>query len=201
MKREYENPTPIQMQCIPALMAGRDVIGIAETGSGKTLAYVLPMLRHILDQIPLKEGEGPIALVIAPTRELTVQIHQEVNKFMKNLNMRSTAVYGGTGIGAQLSALRRGTEVVVCTPGRFIDVLTLSNGKVVNLKRVTYVVLDEADRMFDMGFEPQIAAILKNIRPDKQAALFSATFPQHIEGITNKCTDMCPIMSIDGTYT
>lgn len=116
-KRDYTEPFPIQMQAIPALMAGRDVIGIAETGSGKTLAYLLPLLRHILDQPPLRNGEGPMGLILAPTRELAVQIQKEASRFAKILNLRSVAVYGGTGIGEQLSALKRGAEIIVATPG------------------------------------------------------------------------------------
>eukprot|EP00922_Rhytidocystis_sp_ex-Travisia-forbesii_P056685 GHVS01083865.1.p1 GENE.GHVS01083865.1~~GHVS01083865.1.p1 ORF type:complete len:849 (+),score=135.40 GHVS01083865.1:158-2704(+) len=185
-RRRYESPFPIQMQCIPALMAGRDVIGIAETGSGKTLAYLLPMLRHVLDQPPLKDGDGPVAMVIAPTRELTVQIYQETSKFCRDVELRVVAVYGGTGIGSQLGMLRRGCEIVVATPGRLIDVLTLSNGKVTNLRRISILILDEADRMFDMGFEPQIAALTRNIRIDRQTAMFSATFPPHIEALARQ---------------
>ena len=117
-------------------MSGRDLIGIAETGSGKTLAYILPMLRHVLDQRALKEGEGPIALIMSPTRELAFQIFTEVKSFAKYLNLRVTCAYGGAGIGHQISELRRGSEIVVCTPGRMIDILCLSNGKITNLKRV-----------------------------------------------------------------
>ncbi|XP_061385323.1 uncharacterized protein LOC133320742 [Danaus plexippus] len=185
-KREYQKLFPIQMQALPTLMAGRDTLGIAETGSGKTLAYLLPLLRHILDQPPLRPGEGPIGLILAPTRELTVQIHREVHVFAKPLSLISVPVYGGTGIGSQLSALKRGAYVVVATPGRLIDVLTINNGKIINLRRVTFVILDEADRMFDMGFEPQIMSILKTIRPDAQKALFSATFPPYIESLAKK---------------
>eukprot|EP00375_Theileria_parva_P000890 XP_763560.1 ATP-dependent RNA helicase [Theileria parva strain Muguga] len=185
-KREYEKPFPIQMQCIPALMCGRDVIGIAETGSGKTLAFLLPGIRHVLDQPPLRESDGMIVLIIAPTRELVIQISNECAKFSKSVGLRTLAVYGGAGIGEQLNALKRGAEIVVGTPGRLIDVLTLSKGKVTNLRRVTYLVLDEADRMFDMGFAPQISAIVGNIRPDRQTALFSATFPLMIENLAKK---------------
>lgn len=117
-KREYTEPFPIQMQALPALMAGRDVIGVAETGSGKTLAYLLPLLRHILDQPKIKTGEGPIGMILAPTRELVVQIQRETHRFARVLGLRTVACYGGTGIGEQLSALKRGAEIVVATPGR-----------------------------------------------------------------------------------
>ncbi|KAK2196112.1 bifunctional Helicase superfamily 1-2 [Babesia duncani] len=185
-KREYEKPFPIQMQCIPALMCGRDIIAIAETGSGKTLAFLLPLIRHVLDQPKLRENDGMIGLIIAPTRELVIQISNESSKLSKIVGLTTTAVYGGAAIGEQLNMLKRGTEIVCGTPGRLIDVLTISNGKVTNLKRTTFVVLDEADRMFDMGFSPQISAIVENIRPDRQTALFSATFPPNIENLAKQ---------------
>ena len=134
--KSFKNPFPIQAQAIPCIMSGRDVIGIAETGSGKTLAYILPMLRHILDQQPLKEGDGPIAMILAPTRELAVQIYTEIKSFAKHLDLRLTCAYGGSGIGPQISELRRGVEICVATPGRLIEILCLSNGKITNLRRV-----------------------------------------------------------------
>ncbi|KTF91459.1 hypothetical protein cypCar_00048848 [Cyprinus carpio] len=155
-KHNYEKPTPIQAQAIPAIMSGRDLIGIAKTGSGKTIAFLLPMFRHILDQRPLGEAEGPIAVIMTPTRELALQITKECKKFSKSLGLRVVCVYGGTGISEQIAELKRGAEIIVCTPGRMIDMLGANNGRVTNLRRATYVVMDEADRMFDMGFEPQI---------------------------------------------
>ncbi|OMO90887.1 hypothetical protein COLO4_18817 [Corchorus olitorius] len=180
-KLNYEKPMPIQAQALPIIMSGRDCIGIAKTGSGKTLAFVLPMLRHIKDQPPVVSGDGPIGLIMAPTRELVQQIHSDIRKFAKVLGIRCVPVYGGSGVAQQISELKRGTEIVVCTPGRMIDVLCTSGGKITNLHRVTYLVLDEADRMFDMGFQPQITCILQNIRPDRQTVLFSATFPRQVE--------------------
>ncbi|ORM41251.1 DEAD-box ATP-dependent RNA helicase 42 [Babesia sp. Xinjiang] len=184
--RNYEKPFPIQMQCIPALMCGRDVLAIAETGSGKTIAYLLPAIRHALYQPKLRENEGMIVLIIAPTRELASQIGVESAKLCKLVGLRTKAVYGGAPIGEQLNALKRGAEIVCGTPGRLIEVLTISNGKVTNLRRVTFVVIDEADRMFDLGFSPQITAIVDNVRPDRQTALFSATFPPSIEALAKK---------------
>lgn len=185
-KHNYEKPTPIQTQAIPAVMSGRDTIGIAKTGSGKTLAFVLPLLRHILDQPELSDTDGPIALIMGPTRELVMQIGKETKKFTKSLNLRVVCVYGGTGISEQIAELKRGAEIIVCTPGRMIDMLTANNGKVTNLRRVTYVVLDEADRMFDMGFEPQVMKIIENIRPDRQIVMFSATFPRQMEALARR---------------
>lgn len=182
----YEKPTPIQMQALPTLMSGRDVIGVAKTGSGKTVAFLLPMFRHIKDQPPLKDGEGPIGLIMTPTRELAVQIHRDCKAFLKTMNLRSVCAYGGAPISEQIAELKRGAEIVVCTPGRMIDLLAANQGRVTNLKRVTYVVLDEADRMFDMGFEPQVMKIFANMRPDKQTILFSATMPRIIDALTKK---------------
>ncbi|XP_068600305.1 probable ATP-dependent RNA helicase DDX46 isoform X2 [Brachionichthys hirsutus] len=185
-KHSYEKPTPIQAQAIPAIMSGRDLIGIAKTGSGKTIAFLLPMFRHIMDQGPLEEAEGPIAVIMTPTRELALQITKECKKFSKALGLRVVCVYGGTGISEQIAELKRGAEIIVCTPGRMIDMLGANSGRVTNLRRVTYVVLDEADRMFDMGFEPQVMRIVDNIRPDRQTVMFSATFPRAMEALARR---------------
>ncbi|XP_046847023.1 LOW QUALITY PROTEIN: probable ATP-dependent RNA helicase DDX46 [Xenia sp. Carnegie-2017] len=185
-KCNYEKPTPIQAQAIPCVMSGRDMIGIAKTGSGKTLAFLIPMLRHVLDQPVLERDDGPIAIIMTPTRELALQIHREAKKFCKPLLLRVTCVYGGTGISEQIAELKRGAEIIVCTPGRMIDMLTANNGRVTNCRRCTYLVLDEADRMFDMGFEPQVTKILDCIRPDRQTVLFSATFPRQMEALARK---------------
>jgi ATP-dependent RNA helicase DDX46/PRP5 len=185
-KCHYLQPTPIQAQAIPAIMGGRDVIGVAKTGSGKTIAFLLPMFRHIMDQRPLAINEGPIAIVMTPTRELAVQIYNECRKFAKILNLEVVCAYGGSAIKDQIADLKRGAEIVICTPGRMIDLLCANSGRVINLKRVTYLVLDEADRMFDMGFEPQVMRIINNIRPDRQTVMFSATFPRSMEALARR---------------
>uniref|UniRef100_A0A8D3A395 Probable ATP-dependent RNA helicase DDX46 n=1 Tax=Scophthalmus maximus TaxID=52904 RepID=A0A8D3A395_SCOMX len=185
-KHGYEKPTPIQAQAIPAIMSGRDLIGIAKTGSGKTIAFLLPMFRHIMDQRPLEESEGPISVIMTPTRELALQITKECKKFSKSLGLRVVCVYGGTGISEQIAELKRGAEIIVCTPGRMIDMLGANSGRVTNLRRSTYVVLDEADRMFDMGFEPQVMRIVDNVRPDRQTVMFSATFPRAMEALARR---------------
>ncbi|OAQ96640.1 hypothetical protein LLEC1_03866, partial [Akanthomyces lecanii] len=182
----FEKPTSIQMQAIPALMSGRDVVGVAKTGSGKTMAFLLPMFRHIKDQPPLKESEGPVGLIMTPTRELATQIHRDCKPFLKMMGLRAVCAYGGAPIRDQIAELKRGAEIIVCTPGRMIDLLAANQGRVTNLRRVTYVVLDEADRMFDMGFEPQVMKIFANMRPDKQTILFSATMPRIIDSLTKK---------------
>jgi ATP-dependent RNA helicase DDX46/PRP5 len=182
----YTAPTSIQSQAIPAIMSGRDVIGVAKTGSGKTVAFLIPMFRHIKDQRPLENMEGPVSLIMTPTRELATQIHKDCKPFLKALNLRAVCAYGGAPIKDQIADLKRGAEIIVCTPGRMIDLLAANGGRVTNLRRVTYVVLDEADRMFDMGFEPQVMKILANVRPDKQTVLFSATFPRNMEALARK---------------
>jgi len=185
-KAGFDKPLPIQAQALPVIMSGRDCIGIAKTGSGKTLAFVLPMLRHIKDQRPVQSGDGPIGLIMAPTRELVQQIGKEIKRFTKFLDLTCVCVYGGSGVANQINELKRSCEIVVCTPGRMIDLLVTSNGKITNLRRVTFLVLDEADRMFDMGFEPQITRIVSNIRPDRQTVMFSATFPRQVEMLARK---------------
>ena len=175
-----------QAQTVPAIMLGRDIIGVARTGSGKTLAFLLPMIRHVRDQPQPAEGEGPIALIMAPARELAVQIYREARKLAKPMGLRVACVYGGSSVREQIAQLKAGASICVCTPGRMIDVLCMNSGRLVGLSRVTYVVLDEADRMFDMGFEPQITRILNNTRPDRQTVLFSATFPRHVESLARK---------------
>uniref|UniRef100_A0A7E4VVU6 Probable ATP-dependent RNA helicase DDX46 n=1 Tax=Panagrellus redivivus TaxID=6233 RepID=A0A7E4VVU6_PANRE len=188
-KLGYTKPTPIQSQAVPAILSGRDVIGIAKTGSGKTLAFLLPMFRHILDQEELDELDGPIALIMAPTRELALQTWREATKFATPMKLRVVCVYGGVGISEQIADLKRGAEIVVCTAGRMIDMLVANNGRVTNLRRCTYLVMDEADRMFDMGFEPQVMKIINNIRPDRQTVMFSATFPKTMEALARKVLD------------
>ncbi|KAH6636660.1 Pre-mRNA-processing ATP-dependent RNA helicase PRP5 [Chaetomium tenue] len=182
----YEKPTSIQMQALPVIMSGRDVIGVAKTGSGKTMAFVLPMLRHIKDQDPVSGDDGAIALIMTPTRELCTQIYSDLLPFAKALKLRAIAAYGGNAIKDQIAELKRGAEIIVATPGRMIDLLAANSGRVTNLKRATYLVLDEADRMFDMGFEPQVMKIFNNVRPDRQTILFSATMPRIIDALTKK---------------
>lgn len=178
----FTAPTAIQSQGWPMALSGRDVVGIAETGSGKTLTYSLPAIVHINAQPLLSPGDGPIVLVLAPTRELAVQIQQEMTKFGKSSRIRNTCVYGGVPRGQQIRDLARGVEICIATPGRLIDML--ESGKT-NLRRVTYLVLDEADRMLDMGFEPQIRKILSQIRPDRQTCMWSATWPKEVRQLAS----------------
>lgn len=175
----FTEPTPIQAQSWPILFSGRDLVGIAKTGSGKTLAFMLPALIHISMEAPLKPGDGPICLVLAPTRELAQQIETEALKFTSTTT-RIGCIYGGAPKGSQLGMLRQGVHILVATPGRLIDFVEI---KRVNLFRVTYLVLDEADRMLDMGFEPQVRAVCGQIRPERQTLMFSATWPREIQSL------------------
>ncbi|KAB2015762.1 hypothetical protein ERO13_D08G050600v2 [Gossypium hirsutum] len=182
-KQGYEKPTTIQCQALPIVLSGRDVIGIAKTGSGKTASFVLPMIVHIMDQPELQKEEGPIGLICAPTRELAHQIFLEAKKFAKAYGIRASAVYGGMSKLDQFKELKAGCEIVVATPGRLIDMLKM---KALTMTRATYLVLDEADRMFDLGFEPQIRSIVGQIRPDRQTLLFSATMPRKVEKLARE---------------
>lgn len=176
----FPKPTAIQCQGWPMALSGRDMIGIASTGSGKTLSYCLPAILHINAQPLLSPGDGPIVLVLAPTRELAVQIQQECSKFGASSRIRNTCIYGGAPKGQQIRDLARGAEICIATPGRLIDMLETNK---TNLRRVTYLVLDEADRMLDMGFEPQIRKIVDQIRPDRQTLMWSATWPKEVQAL------------------
>jgi len=178
----FDAPTPIQCQAWPMALTGRDMVAIAQTGSGKTISFALPAMLHINAQPLLSPGDGPIALVLAPTRELAVQIQQECTKFGSNSRIRNTAIYGGAPKGPQIRDLQRGVEIVIATPGRLIDMLETQK---TNLRRVTYLVMDEADRMLDMGFEPQIRKIVGQIRPERQTLMFSATWPKDVQKLAN----------------
>uniref|UniRef100_A0A4W5MRD7 RNA helicase n=1 Tax=Hucho hucho TaxID=62062 RepID=A0A4W5MRD7_9TELE len=177
LSQDFKEPTSIQSQGFPLALSGRDMVGIAQTGSGKTLAYLLPAMVHINHQPYLERGDGPICLVLAPTRELAQQVQQVAHDYGKTSRIKSTCVYGGAPKGPQIRDLERGTEICIATPGRLIDFLEA--GKT-NLRRCTYLVLDEADRMLDMGFEPQIRKIVDQIRPDRQTLMWSATWPKDV---------------------
>ena len=170
----YQQPTPIQVSAIPVAMAGHDLIGTAQTGTGKTAAFVLPILHKLLKG----HSKRVRALIVTPTRELAEQIHETIGSFKQGTNLRSVTVYGGVGAKSQIDALRRGVDIVVACPGRLLD--HIQNGHA-NLKYVEVLVLDEADRMLDMGFLPDIKRILKHLPAQRQTMLFSATFPKEIE--------------------
>lgn len=176
----WEEPTGIQAQGWPIALSGRDMVGIASTGSGKTLAYILPAAVHIVHQPRIQRGDGPIALILAPTRELAQQIQSVAQAYSARGFIRNTCLFGGSPKGPQARDLEKGVEIVIATPGRLIDFLERGT---TNLRRCTYLVLDEADRMLDMGFEPQIRKIIEQIRPDRQVLMWSATWPKEIQAL------------------
>ena len=170
----YETATPIQEAAIPAALRGRDIIGTAQTGTGKTAAFVLPILNRLLDG----PRGMPRALIVTPTRELAEQIHQVVRALSAGTKLRSTTIYGGVGANRQIKALKDGVDILVATPGRLLD---LVQQRYARLERIEVLVLDEADRMFDMGFLPDVRRIIKAVPAQRQTMLFSATFPSEVE--------------------
>lgn len=173
-KNDIQVPTPIQAAVLPVALEGRDVIAIAQTGTGKTLAYVLPLLVRIAQG---KAGRNQL-LVLTPTRELAVQVHHVIEEYGKALRIRSVCVYGGVNLEQQARALRRGCPVIVATPGRLLDHMERGN---VRFNELEALVFDEADRMLDMGFLPDIRRILRTVPAERQTLLCSATFPREIE--------------------
>lgn len=171
-KLNFTVPTPIQEKSIPTVIEGKDLIGIAQTGTGKTLAFGVPMVQAAL--------RGVSGLVVLPTRELAFQVHDVLQKIGGPLGVRTAVLVGGESIGRQIQALRRSPHIIICTPGRMIDHL---NQKTVKLSSVKMLVLDEADRMLDMGFAPQLKTILQTVPRERQTVLFSATMPQNIIAI------------------
>ncbi len=174
----YTSPTPIQQQAIPSVMAGCDVMGLAQTGTGKTAAFVLPILHRLM------QGErGRVrALIVAPTRELAEQINESINQLGRQTRLKSITVYGGVGVNPQIEKLKQGVEIVVACPGRLLDHI---NQGTINLSKLEVLVLDEADQMFDMGFLPDIRRILKHIPQERQTLLFSATMPDDIRRLAH----------------
>ncbi|KAL3877627.1 hypothetical protein ACJMK2_035328 [Sinanodonta woodiana] len=179
-QHQWTEPTPIQAFGWPTALSGRDMVGIAQTGSGKTAAFILPAIVHINHQPYLERGDGPICLVLVPTRELAQQVQEVATLFGHTSQIRNVCVYGGAPKGPQIRDLERGAEICIATPGRLIDFL--ESGKT-NLQRTTYLVLDEADRMLDMGFEPQIRKIVEQVRPDRQTLMWSATWPKEVKSL------------------
>ncbi|HKJ01140.1 MAG TPA: DEAD/DEAH box helicase [Longimicrobiales bacterium] len=172
-------PTPIQAKAIPPGLDGKDVVGIAQTGTGKTGAFMIPALER------LKAGKGLQVLVLCPTRELAQQVADDTASLAKGTSVRVEAIFGGVGYGPQIEALEKGFEVIVATPGRFIDHM---QSKRVNLSEVRYLVLDEADRMLDMGFRPQIEQCLRGMPSKRQTMLFSATMPNGVHDLASRIT-------------
>ncbi|TVU21612.1 hypothetical protein EJB05_31261, partial [Eragrostis curvula] len=186
MLREFQQagfsaPTPIQAQSWPIALKGRDIVAVAKTGSGKTLGYLLPGFM-LLKRLQQNSREGPTVLVLSPTRELATQIQDEAIKFGRSSRISSACLYGGASKGPQLRDLERGADVVVATPGRLNDILEMNK---VSLRQVAYLVLDEADRMLDMGFEPQIRKIVRQVPPKRQTLMYTATWPKEVRKIAS----------------
>jgi ATP-dependent RNA helicase RhlE len=175
----YTTPTPIQAQAIPLVMQGRDIVGLAQTGTGKTAVFVLPILHRLM-----QGGRKRVrALVVAPTRELAEQIHEEIGRLGRRTGLKSVTVYGGVGFNPQVDKLKRGAEIVVACPGRLLDHI---NRGTIDLSYLEVLVLDESDRMFDMGFLPDIRKIIKHVPAKRQTLLFSATMPDDILRLTHE---------------
>ncbi len=175
----WERPTPVQSKAIPACIDGHDIVGIAQTGTGKTGAFMIPCLQKI------KAHKGFQVLVLCPTRELAQQVCDDTRAIAKGTKIRSVAIYGGVGYGPQLDAFQKGVEVITATPGRFLD--HMGSGKV-NLDSIRTLIFDEADRMLDMGFRPQIESVLKEMPRNRQTMLFSATMPQGVHDLASRIT-------------
>ncbi len=187
--KKYVDPTPIQSKAIPVIMQGKDLIGCAQTGTGKTAGFTLPILNR------LQQGKSPSlrALVLVPTRELAMQVHDSVKTYGGNLRLRTALVYGGVGIYPQKEALRRGVDILIATPGRLMDHMRQRN---VSFKNLEVLVIDEADRMLDMGFIADIRTIIKSIPQQRQTLLFSATMPAEIQRLANEILKQPEVIEI-----
>jgi ATP-dependent RNA helicase RhlE len=179
---KYDRPTPIQEQAIPHLLAGKDLLGIAQTGTGKTAAFGLPILQSLAARKDRPEPRTARALILAPTRELAIQIAQALRVYGSNLSLRQAIVYGGVGQKSQVDAMRRGVDILVATPGRLLD---LMNQRHIRLDGVLHLVLDEADRMLDMGFIRDVKKIVAAVPRKRQTLFFSATMPNAVSGLAN----------------
>ena len=197
----YEAPTTVQAKTIPDVLAGRDVMGLAQTGTGKTAAFVLPMLNYLINS-PHGNGNGNgrgsrkmvRALIIAPTRELAEQIDENIRDLGRRTHVKSMTIYGGSSAFNQIKKLRRGVDIIVACPGRLLDHINQGH---VDLSAVQMLVLDEADRMLDMGFMPDIKRILKHVPAERQTLLFSATMPNDIRKLTRQIMDRPVVVQVD----
>lgn len=179
----YSSPTPIQSQSIPVLLEGKDILGVAQTGTGKTAAFAIPIIQGLSDQSTVKRNQRTIqALILAPTRELAIQIHESFKTYGKHLNLKSAVIFGGVSQKPQTDALSLGLDILVATPGRLLDLI---NQKHVHLNKVKYFVLDEADQMLDMGMIHDVRKIITHIPHERQTMLFSATMPKEISTLAH----------------
>ena len=182
----YTSPTPIQAQSIPGALEGRDILGAAQTGTGKTAAFGLPLLQRLAKETPPKGPRKPRALVLVPTRELAVQVADSIKAYGRHMRLNVTMIFGGVGMQPQIDNLRRGVDVLVACPGRLLDHLDSGHAK---LDAVEMLVLDEADRMLDMGFLPSIKRVLSRVSKQRQTMLFSATFEPRIRALAMDLLD------------
>ena len=179
----YEKPTPIQERAIPPILEGRDILGCAQTGTGKTAAFSIPVLQNMVKKNKCNERRRIIqALIVAPTRELAIQIGENFTTYSKHLNIKNTVIFGGVNQGAQVRKLTAGVDVLIATPGRLLD---LENQGYVDLKNVKYFILDEADRMLDMGMIHDVKRIISKLPKERQNLLFSATMPKEVTKLVN----------------
>ena len=181
--KEYERPTPIQMQAIPAALEGRDILGTAQTGTGKTAAFALPVLANLLRRPPVGRGRPIRALILTPTRELALQIDESLGDYAKYTPLRTCVVFGGVNQRPQIDCLKRGVDVLTATPGRLLDLIGQGH---ISLKQIEFFVLDEADRMLDMGFFDDIMTIVRRLPAERQTLMFSATLPPKIRELARQ---------------
>ena len=193
-ERKHTTPTPIQARSIPDLLQGRDMLGIAQTGTGKTAAFALPILHNLAKGEVNNNSRNPRALILAPTRELAIQIGEEFRLYSKYMHLRHTVMFGGVSQKAQATAMHRGVDILVATPGRLLD---LMQQKIVKLGEVKFLVLDEADRMLDMGFIPDVERIISMIKGMRQTVMFSATMPKEIRRLADKFLDNPKEITVD----
>lgn len=190
----YHTPTPIQAQAIPHVLEGRDLLGCAQTGTGKTAAFTLPLLQRLSENRRRPESRFPRALILAPTRELAAQIGESMHDYGKHLRISHTVVFGGVGAQSQVNAMRRGVDVVVATPGRLLDLMDQGE---VRLDRIEIFVLDEADRMLDMGFIPDVKRIIAKLPRQRHSLFFSATMPPVVAGLARELLRQPEHVSVD----
>src|SRR5512133_1185450 len=179
----YTEPTPIQAQAIPVIFEGCDLLAGAQTGTGKTAAFALPIVQRLSEKTPAEKRRKPRALVLVPTRELAAQVSEQLQNYGRRLSLRSTMIYGGVNIQAQIERLHRGVDMVVATPGRLLD---HAERGTVNLSRIEFLVLDEADRMLDLGFIDDIKKVAEYLPDKRQTLLFSATYSHSIKQLADE---------------
>ena len=191
--QHYEVPTPIQLKAIPAVLSGKDVLAAAQTGTGKTAGFILPILERLLSTMPTLVPRPVRVLILVPTRELAMQVGESARNYGAHLPLRSTTIFGGVGMGPQLKALRAGQDIVVATPGRLLDHVAR---KTIDLSRVDTLVLDEADRMLDMGFINDIRKVISRLPKKRQTLLFSATFSTDIKALADRLLDSPQLIEV-----